>query len=209
MFGKSRLAAAAAAAVFWQRGCGKFFAWFAGRTAPQFTPCDHSCWNVTNKKFNMPCGFRTNRTCDRTHNRLFRRRSKKTSKLHFTCPLWGEFTGHQWIPLIKGQYRGKYFHLMTSSWCWEITISISIKRTASTATRTPKITVNKCKTLKWITRFITESEIVSWSIENESYIYNSMKSYTCLYIVHNRYGKGIFTKRKWGHARPTELLGSW
>ena len=25
-----------------------------------------------------------------------------TSKLHLTCPLWGESTGHQWIPLTKG-----------------------------------------------------------------------------------------------------------
>ena len=31
-------------------------------------------------------------------------------------PLWGEFTGDQWIPRTKGQWRGKCFHLMTSSW---------------------------------------------------------------------------------------------
>ena len=30
-------------------------------------------------------------------------------------PLWGEFTGDRWIPRTKGQQRGKYFHLMTSS----------------------------------------------------------------------------------------------
>ena len=29
----------------------------------------------------------------------------------------GEFTGHRWIPRTKGQWRGKCFHLMTSSWC--------------------------------------------------------------------------------------------
>ena len=29
--------------------------------------------------------------------------------------LWGEFTGHRWIPRTKGQWRGKCFHLMTSS----------------------------------------------------------------------------------------------
>ena len=29
--------------------------------------------------------------------------------------VWG-FIGHQWIPHTKGQYRGKCFHLMTSSW---------------------------------------------------------------------------------------------
>ena len=90
-------------------------------------------------------------------NRVFRRRSKKTSKLcswpfrwEFTSvimgamasqiisltivyspfiqaqikenlkaprhwPLWGEFTGHRWIPYTKGQWRGKCFHFMTSS----------------------------------------------------------------------------------------------
>ena len=31
-------------------------------------------------------------------------------------PLWGEFTGDRWIPCTKGQWRGKCFHLMTSSW---------------------------------------------------------------------------------------------
>ena len=30
-------------------------------------------------------------------------------------PLWGEFTGDRWIPRTKGQKRGKWFHLMTSS----------------------------------------------------------------------------------------------
>ena len=30
--------------------------------------------------------------------------------------LWGEPTGDRWIPLTKGQLRGKCFHLMTSSW---------------------------------------------------------------------------------------------
>ena len=30
-------------------------------------------------------------------------------------PLWGEFTGDRWIPRTKGQWRGKCFHLMTSS----------------------------------------------------------------------------------------------
>ena len=29
--------------------------------------------------------------------------------------LWGEFTADRWIPLTKGQWRGKCFHLMTSS----------------------------------------------------------------------------------------------
>ena len=31
-------------------------------------------------------------------------------------PLWGKFTGDRWVPRTKGQYHGKCFHLMTSSW---------------------------------------------------------------------------------------------
>ena len=34
-------------------------------------------------------------------------------------PLCGEFTGGRWIPHTKGHYRGKCFHLMTSS-CWHL-----------------------------------------------------------------------------------------
>ena len=48
-------------------------------------------------------------------NRLFRRRSKKTSKLRVTGHLCGEFTGHWWIIRTNGKLRRKYFHLMTSS----------------------------------------------------------------------------------------------
>ena len=36
-------------------------------------------------------------------NSLFRLISKKTSKLQFTGPLWGESIGNQWIPHTKGQ----------------------------------------------------------------------------------------------------------
>ena len=36
-------------------------------------------------------------------NRLFRRKSKKTSKPCVTGFLWGEFTGDRWIPRTKGQ----------------------------------------------------------------------------------------------------------
>ena len=31
-------------------------------------------------------------------------------------PLCGEFPGDRWIPCTNGQWRGKCFHLMTSSW---------------------------------------------------------------------------------------------
>ena len=51
-------------------------------------------------------------------NRLFRRRSKKTSKLRVTGLCVGNSPG-PWNPRTKGQLRGKCFHLMTSSW-WNI-----------------------------------------------------------------------------------------
>ena len=44
-------------------------------------------------------------------NRLFRRRSKETSKFG------GEFAIDWWIPRKKGQWRVKCFYLMTSSTC--------------------------------------------------------------------------------------------
>ena len=40
---------------------------------------------------------------------------KENTKAPRRGSLWGETTGDQWIPLTKGQSRGKYFHLMTSS----------------------------------------------------------------------------------------------
>ena len=48
-------------------------------------------------------------------NRLLRRRFKENIKGPSHWPLWRETTGHRWIPHTKDQYRGKYFHLMTSS----------------------------------------------------------------------------------------------
>ena len=51
-------------------------------------------------------------------NHSFRRGSKKTSKYIKATrqwPLCGEFTGDRWIPRTNGQWRGNFFHLMTSS----------------------------------------------------------------------------------------------
>ena len=41
---------------------------------------------------------------------------KKNIKVPRHWPLCGEFTSDRWIPRTNGQYRGKCFHLMTSSW---------------------------------------------------------------------------------------------
>ena len=40
-------------------------------------------------------------------------------------PLWGEFIGDRWIPLTKGQWRGKCFHWMTYS-CLSVLITLSV-----------------------------------------------------------------------------------
>ena len=40
---------------------------------------------------------------------------KKNIKAPRHWPLFGELTGDRWIPHTKGQWRGKCFHLMTSS----------------------------------------------------------------------------------------------
>ena len=48
-------------------------------------------------------------------NRLFRRRLKQNTKALRHWSLCGEFTGDRWIPRTKGQLRGKFSHMMTSS----------------------------------------------------------------------------------------------
>ena len=45
----------------------------------------------------------TSRPHDCLLNRLFKRRSKKTSKAPRNWPLWGEFSGDRWICHTKGQ----------------------------------------------------------------------------------------------------------
>ena len=79
-----------------------------------------TCWPSSRRyspyqwRYNERHGVSNHRRLDSLLNCLFRHRSKKTSKLCDTGPLWGESTGDRWIPLTKGQQRGKCFHLMTS-----------------------------------------------------------------------------------------------
>ena len=49
-------------------------------------------------------------------NRLFKTQIKENIKVPRHWPLCREFTGDRWIPRTKRQWRGKCFHLMTSSW---------------------------------------------------------------------------------------------
>ena len=52
-------------------------------------------------RHNEPDGVSNHQPHNCLPNRLFRHRSKKTSKRHW--PLCGEFTGDRWIPRTKGQ----------------------------------------------------------------------------------------------------------
>ena len=81
------------------------------------------CWIIVNKTYialhwrhNDHDGVSNHRPHGCLLNRLFRRRSKKTSKLRVTglC-VWG-IHRDRWIPRTKGQLRRKCFHLMTSLW---------------------------------------------------------------------------------------------
>ena len=50
--------------------------------------------------------------CDCLFNSLHEPTSKGTSNLCFIGLLWGKSTGDHWIPLSKGQWCGKGFHIM-------------------------------------------------------------------------------------------------
>ena len=47
---------------------------------------------------------------------LVQAQMKENIKAPRHWPLCVEFTGDRWIPRTNGQLRGKYFHLMASSW---------------------------------------------------------------------------------------------
>ena len=63
-------------------------------------------------------GVSNHQPCGCLLNRLFIRRWKKTSKLRVTG-LCAGIHRDRWIPRTKGQQRGKWFHLMTSSCIWK------------------------------------------------------------------------------------------
>ena len=68
-------------------------------------------------------GFSNHQPHDCLLNRLFKAQIKENIKIPRHWPLWGEFTVHRWIPRTNGQWRGKCFHLMTSS-CWVTYLSV-------------------------------------------------------------------------------------
>ena len=60
-------------------------------------------------------GVSNNQTHHCLLNCLFKAQIKENIKAPRHWPLCGQFTGDRWISRTKGQYRGKCFHLMTSS----------------------------------------------------------------------------------------------
>ena len=66
----------------------------------------------------------------------FQAQIKENIKPSRHWPLYGDSTGHWWIPLTKDQKREKCFHLMTSSWSRDTnhTNSITFTKTKQTIT---------------------------------------------------------------------------
>ena len=67
-------------------------------------------WPPLKWRHNEHDGVSNHRRLNCLINRLFRRRSKHQTPRHW------EFTSERWILRTKGQWRGKCFHLMASSW---------------------------------------------------------------------------------------------
>ena len=69
------------------------------------------CTPILQWRRNERHGVSNHGRLDCLFNYLFRHTSKKTSKFRLT----GLCEGHRWTPCTQGQWRGKCFHLMTSS----------------------------------------------------------------------------------------------
>ena len=80
---------------------------------------------------------------------LFILTTKKTSKLCYTCHVWGEFTGHHWCPLPKDPWFGKCFCVLISSW---ISInSLALGESYSCSTVSEVTLKNKYLWVMWVT----------------------------------------------------------
>ena len=92
------------------KGATGGIAWWAPRQMRIWTKQCSKCPSL--KWHNERDGVSNYRRLDCLFNRLF----KENIKALRHWPPWGESTGHRWIPLTKGWWRGKCFHLMASSW---------------------------------------------------------------------------------------------
>ena len=110
-------------------------------------------------------------------NRLFRRRSKKTSKLRVTglcagnSPGTGEFTGNRWIPRTNGQQCGKCFHLMTSyvtrfiqGFLYTYVYDTTDRSLSLTAFRVDRLTLSSCcnRKLRSLSTFIVPGSTIDF-----------------------------------------------
>ena len=75
------------------------------------------CWSCMLSKMTKSLQWRHNeRNGVSNHRRLdFFQTFDQAQIKENHWPVWWEITGDRWIPLTKGQLRGKYSHLMTSS----------------------------------------------------------------------------------------------
>ena len=79
--------------------------------------CYLHCYHTIQWRHDERDGVSNHRRIDCLHNRFFfQTQIKENINAPRHCPLWGEFTADRWIPRTKGQLRGKWFHLMMSSW---------------------------------------------------------------------------------------------
>ena len=92
--------------------CSDFFtqAWYQG-TSGEWLDSQQLQW-----RHNERYGVSNHQPQDCLLNRVFKVQIKENIKAPRHWPLCREFTGDRWIPRTKGQWRGKCFHLMTSSW---------------------------------------------------------------------------------------------
>ena len=118
-------------------------------TNHQWGPVPYTWWQSLQWRHNGPDDVSNHQPHDCLLNRLFRHRPKKTSKLRVTglcagnSPVTGEF------PAQRGQWRGKCFHLMTSSWSPKSILDIRLKITNfKVATESPRD--QWIKTMDWM-----------------------------------------------------------
>ena len=82
---------------------------------------------------------------------------------HITGPLWGESIGHRWFPLTEGQWCGKHFHIMTSSWTTLVGLYLSWEGYARLRDSISVGLYSNFDTLQWFPQLCYgESMLIHW-----------------------------------------------
>ena len=115
MIGKSNVSFFPTTCSGWQqRDCIALYYWIFVSEIPRW-PVDHAQrgWSCI-----VIMGAITSQITSLTivYSIAIQTQIKENIKAPSHWPLCWEFTGDRWIPRTNGQLRGKYFHLMTSSW---------------------------------------------------------------------------------------------